>query len=38
MADLAFGPFALDVTSSRLLQNGVEVRMRAQVFSSPTSS
>lgn len=34
MADYSFGPFVLDVASSRLVRDGIEVRMRPQAFSA----
>jgi DNA-binding winged helix-turn-helix (wHTH) protein len=33
MAEFSFGPFVLDAAASRLLRDGVEVKMRAQAFS-----
>jgi DNA-binding winged helix-turn-helix (wHTH) protein len=32
MAEFSFGPFVLDTATSRLLRDGVEVKMRAQAF------
>ena len=34
MTDFFFGPFVLDAASSRLLRDGVEVRMRPQAFAA----
>lgn len=34
MADYSFGPFVLHVASSRLLRDGLEVRMRPQAFAA----
>jgi len=32
MADMTFGPFTIDIAASRVLRNGVELRMRPQAF------
>ena len=32
MSEITFGPFTIDLAASRLLRNGVELRMRPQAF------